>query len=418
MRAPTSVTVVRAREPRDLLALVPYRLGFHPEESVVLLSLVRNPRGRFDIGLVARVDIADLADPRVGPPGARELAAALAEDGADDVAVVAYTAAPFAQAAAEGTALAAALTHMTAALKGVDPAPWVVAADAWGHPRCTSCCSPAGHDLADIARSEVAAAMVLEGYSVVPDRAALALVRTTTGPHAEAVSRGADEERARRRVAVRAAHAGPPARGAAFGLTGGSAGGAALGPTRGSAGGSALGPTGGSARGPGAVARWRRTGADLWDTLADRAPGTPLDPRDLGRLQAFLDDKTVRDAVIARTVAGSRGSSADLLTIADLDFARALGAPPDTAAVDRAMDLAGAVAAPAAAGRAAPALTILAFLAWWSADGARAEVYTRQALSEEPGYRMAVLVRASLEGRVPPPWHRPGAPRRRRPRRG
>ncbi|MHB1288185.1 DUF4192 family protein, partial [Georgenia sp.] len=282
MNTPSSnVKVVRAREPRDLLALIPYRLGFHPEESVVLLSLCRNARGRFDIGLVVRVDIADLADRALGVFGALELAAHLEDDGADDVAVVAYTAAPFAEAAGEGTALRTALENITAALHHLDPDPWVVAGDGWGHPGCAACCPAAGYDLSDLDASETGAAMVLEGYSALPDRAALALVRVPTGAHAEAVGRGADLERARRRGVGRASGGAPQVRGAAFGVPGAT-----------------------TARDEAPLARWRREGSGLWDALADRPVGEALDPADLGRLQVFLADKTVRDAVVARPVAG------------------------------------------------------------------------------------------------------------------
>ena len=38
-------TRIRLREPRDLIAYVPYRLGFHPERSVVLLGMTGNRVG-------------------------------------------------------------------------------------------------------------------------------------------------------------------------------------------------------------------------------------------------------------------------------------------------------------------------------------------------------------------------------------
>ena len=47
---------LRVTEPREMLSLVPYQLGFHPTESVVAVSL-RPPRGR--VGLLVRVDLTD-----------------------------------------------------------------------------------------------------------------------------------------------------------------------------------------------------------------------------------------------------------------------------------------------------------------------------------------------------------------------
>ncbi|WP_036959882.1 DUF4192 family protein, partial [Promicromonospora kroppenstedtii] len=57
--------VVRVAGPEDLLAYIPYRLGFEPVESVVVVSLT-GPRQR--VGLVARVDLADLRLRRPGDP--------------------------------------------------------------------------------------------------------------------------------------------------------------------------------------------------------------------------------------------------------------------------------------------------------------------------------------------------------------
>ena len=35
----TTPKTIRATEPRELLALIPFQLGFHPTDSVVLVSL-------------------------------------------------------------------------------------------------------------------------------------------------------------------------------------------------------------------------------------------------------------------------------------------------------------------------------------------------------------------------------------------
>jgi hypothetical protein len=80
----TDMHTVRASGPDDLLALVPSLLGFHPESSVVLLT-VGDARHRFH----ARVDLPD------DPPGVEELTGYLAEvasrHGLTRAAAVVYT---------------------------------------------------------------------------------------------------------------------------------------------------------------------------------------------------------------------------------------------------------------------------------------------------------------------------------------
>ncbi|HEX8520300.1 MAG TPA: DUF4192 family protein, partial [Pseudonocardia sp.] len=52
---PASGPVVRLRDPGELLAGVPFLLGFHPRESLVLLALGGSSGRR--VGLVQRVDL-------------------------------------------------------------------------------------------------------------------------------------------------------------------------------------------------------------------------------------------------------------------------------------------------------------------------------------------------------------------------
>ncbi|UUV33847.1 DUF4192 domain-containing protein [Amycolatopsis roodepoortensis] len=73
---PTGRTKVDLTDPADLLAAIPYLLGFHPEDSVVVLGL-RGP-GRMQQGLVMR---ADLPPPGLEHDGARDLAVRLAVTG-------------------------------------------------------------------------------------------------------------------------------------------------------------------------------------------------------------------------------------------------------------------------------------------------------------------------------------------------
>lgn len=150
-----------------------------------------------------------------------------------------------------------------------------------------------------------------------------------------------------------------------------------------------------------------RTGADA------------LAPAALGRLAAALADVPVRDAVLlwcvpghddaARSTAvGEAGpdledaTAAAIASVVDADRAAA----PDADRAAAAVAVLEAVAAHAPRRLAAPALTLLAFLAWWSGDGGRAGYRLDAALAAEPGHRLARLLDAALRAGLPPGWLR------------
>jgi hypothetical protein len=56
--------------------------------------------------------------------------------------------------------------------------------------------------------------------------------------------------------------------------------------------------------------------------------------------------------------------------------------------------------------RQAPALTLLALLAWWEGDGVRAAVLLERALSHDPGHRLAEVLDRALGAGLPPGWMR------------
>ena len=157
---------LRVSEPRELLSLIPYQLGFHPSESAVAVGL-RPPRGR--VGLAVRVDLADLAHPVHGPQLARDVAAHLDKDGAHRAVLAVYTE----RDPREGPdpVVAAAVAHFreaTDAPFGEVPA-WAVTATGYLSIDCRdSCCPPGGRPLDDLASTQVSAQMVLAGSSV-PD---------------------------------------------------------------------------------------------------------------------------------------------------------------------------------------------------------------------------------------------------------
>jgi len=57
----TTTRTLRAKNPGDLLAMVPYLLGFHPEDSVVLLTLGEGP-DRFHARVDLPSDVSEIPD--------------------------------------------------------------------------------------------------------------------------------------------------------------------------------------------------------------------------------------------------------------------------------------------------------------------------------------------------------------------
>lgn len=74
-------TVLRVRDPGDLIEAIPYLLGFHPRESLVVVGL---DDGR--VCITARVDLPELADPGVLPTTVR----VMRDSGATHVIAVVY----------------------------------------------------------------------------------------------------------------------------------------------------------------------------------------------------------------------------------------------------------------------------------------------------------------------------------------
>ncbi|WDZ85961.1 DUF4192 domain-containing protein [Micromonospora cathayae] len=174
------------RSPADLIAAVPYLLGFHPAESVVLVAL----RGR-QIVFAAR---ADLPPPgTAAAPAARYLAAVLRRQRAEAATIIGYG------PAARVTAAVDAVRHE---LGGAD----ITVLDAlrvgdgryWSY-LCTDpgCCPPEGTPY-DPTASQVTAAAVFAGQVALPDRAALtAQVAPVTGPTREAMRAATARARSR-----------------------------------------------------------------------------------------------------------------------------------------------------------------------------------------------------------------------------
>ena len=402
------------RSPADMVAAVPYLLGFHPADSVVVVAV----RGR-RVVFAARGDLpAPGADPG---PAARHLAQVVARQDADAATVVGYG--PAARVTVIVDALGEALT-----------ATGLVVLDAlrvtegrWFSYLCAepSCCPPEGTPY-DPAASQVSAAAVFAGQVALPDRAALAAqVSPLDGPVRLAMRRATG--RARLRLAALTGrpssssaespvsgapadgsgpHVKSPVPGDGSGLgeavpvsaDGPGLSGEPLVPADGPGlGGEPLVPADGPGSGgePPAV---RTAGtAAVRAAFRRQRRGERLDDDEVAWLTVLLTHVAVRDHAWSRT--DGRDEDISLWT----DVLRR--AEPDL------------IAAPGC---------LLAFAAWRSGHGALAAVALERVLSAHPGYSLAVLLDEALRRGVAPsaldgwPGSDDGAVlrrRRRRPRR-
>jgi len=373
-------TPLVATRPADLLAYVPYRLGYRPRDSVVVLSLQAS---RGAVGLVVRADVADLVTDPGGPALARAVVTHVLRDDPRDVVLVAYG--DDEDAATRGAdALADALAELRPGV-GI-AARWRVASTGYRGLGCTdpACCPPAGHPLTDLDESPVAADLVYAGVAVASSREeAYAL------PPAQP---------ARRAAALRAARRWSGRR-------------------------DELG-----------VRAWRRASLRAWRDV--HAAVAAADPRvavqpavvqvaaaRLGRVAAAFTDPIVRDAVLLTILlTGDPGLPDRLLDAAStglglgaLDDATAAvgllvdagqGVPPDPDAVRIARAAAELVAAHARGDGQAYVLGLAAALAWWQGDGGLAGARADRALEIGPDHGLARLVADALDRGIGPGWAR------------
>lgn len=352
--------VIRAGEPRELVAAIPFCLGFLPRDSLVAVSI----RGDGRMGLVARVDLRELAAAGSGASLATALARRLCEDGAVHVLLVAY--APSLKAVRSSTEEPGrALAAMRTSLPGdVVTDEWWVGSERYAGVWCTdpSCCASGGRPLTELEGTQVAAHMVLAGAIVQGSRDELAVRARAPGAARRAASSAASEERARRRNAVGA--------------------------------------------GPGRRTRWEADAVARWEGLCRRADsGEPLGPAVIGRAAVALEDAHTRDVVLARCAVGPalRVAGVDPLGAAEALFGRSSTAP-DPVRLRPVRSVLTSVVEHVSLRRTAPALTMLSCLSWWEGDGARAGVLVSQALDQDPGYRLALMVADALDRGIAPGW--------------
>jgi hypothetical protein len=160
----TELPKLSVRSTADLIAAVPYLLGFHPTDSVVVVAL----RGS-KIVFVARGDLPDRGAPGPTPEAAAaHVAAVVARQDADSATVIGYG--PAERVTAAAAAVRAALDRQGVrvfdVLRVTDARYWSYTC---GNP---DCCPPEGTAF-DTATSQIAAAATVAGQVALPDRAAL-----------------------------------------------------------------------------------------------------------------------------------------------------------------------------------------------------------------------------------------------------
>jgi hypothetical protein len=158
----TTTPRVRASGPDDLIAVVPYLLGFHPRDSIVLVGLVGEPS---TVGVSMRLDLVDAADSRCD---LSVLVQALVHGRASGVVILVYAADEHRDVVARvGDACRAAGIDIRDALRVHDGRRWsYLCSD-------PTCCPAEGAVLTDASTVAAVATAVVAGMVAAEDRSEL-----------------------------------------------------------------------------------------------------------------------------------------------------------------------------------------------------------------------------------------------------
>ncbi|MDR1823724.1 MAG: DUF4192 domain-containing protein [Bifidobacteriaceae bacterium] len=352
-----SVPVIKGATGLDVVAAIPYCLGYQPAASLVGVALMP-PRGR--LGATWRADSEGLRDPEAGPDLAHNLAAVMVQQDAQGVFLVRYATADEPSADQDkGLRLALAALRQTCPVEAL----W----DYWGgilrelDPRTLQ---PIG---------DVHAPDELKGTRVMASHAALGTPPPMRCRAALAEFPEVDKEaqrraaRAERRAIDRFAASDDAAR-----------------------------------------VGWRLKSLKLWRTWLNRlaaAPSAPVDPVVLGKLGAALHDQPTRDAVIAAQMRRSR-------TWPERLAKGLIGCPPvldplesdgfEPRYGDASDALFRQVIAHQAPKRRAAALGTFATVKWWRGDGSAAGELAEAALDCPNPPAIAALALASVQALIFP----------------
>ncbi|MFV0425742.1 MAG: DUF4192 domain-containing protein [Beutenbergiaceae bacterium] len=349
------------RNPIDLLSYLPYRFGYPPTQSLVVLMLGRPAPGRWCLGPADRLDLADLAHPATLTAAREGVAMQVRQLPMAQTMTVIYSDEPIASIRAGDALAGTVLAQWLQACEFADPAcAWIVTPECYGplHPGAGIDTRPAR----ELAESAVAAQMVLAGQVLAGSRAELASPRQCDPQRRAQATRAA--ARARRSYRRRPA----------------------------------------PQRGP-----WRERMLDQFGqacaVAAGRRPESSIDAPLLGRLGAALEDAMLREAILVWSLTGEPLTPD---TIAVLDAIERVvtggGRLPSAQHLSVATTVLTQIVQHSARNRAGQPLAILAWLAWWRGDGVRANVLLTQCLREETGIPLAHLLHQVLDAAVAPGW--------------
>ena len=367
-------TKIRLTGPADVLAVLPYQLGFHPRDCLVAVSL-RGTR----MGLVQRIDLPP-------PEHVREAVAAmigpLLQDDPTVVLLIGFEDRP-----GDSLAMLEEMADVCETNDVLVKDRMVVRGGRWFDLDCTqSCCPPEGRELPNPSEVPAVAEFVGRGICPLPDRSAVAdRVEIRRPALSRTVSTLADEWLGLRGGAIHADVGGDEEsenelRDAESELH--------------------------QCRGA-ELAVWARVLCDRDDAEAIES----LPPQDLAMLAVSLTDVDLRDALIAWLCPGTLPAGLiDAMLLDQLD--QALGEPvwlnrdrrdlEPVMALQRIEHRLCELCSALPDAWAASALTVLASLAWWRGDGALTRIALDRALRADPRYRLALLLERMVDLAIRP----------------
>jgi hypothetical protein len=359
----TYETPIRLKNPRDLLSIVPYALGYRPVESLVVVCI----RSSGTLGMIARSSLKDLVDATSCLEIAKLVAKNAHDDDASHIFLVLYT-----NASDEFTLrrISKYTSTFASELAPVYCETWVVDADRYYPLGCEQQCCPAnGLDVAELESTIPSAALVFKGYAPAATRDDYISLPEITQ---DAVAAAA---RAEHRISMAMSDAGQ-------------------------------------------TAQIRKQAYGTWRYASKLVrKGESVSSSSLGKLAGALQDVVLRDAILVSCLPGGYRAVQALLNNsgnADEVVGRLLGSviveestltfDPEKHSVARSLleQVASHASMPA---KAAP-LTLLAFLAWWGGDGTLTNHRLAEALELDPDYTLATTLNAAVLGGVRPGWIR------------
>ena len=360
-------TTIHLSGPADVLAVLPYQLGFHPKDSLVAVSLDGTR-----LGLVQRID---LPPPERIHDAASALIATLRQTTPGSVLLVGFE-----EHEGESRAMLDVMAEGCLAL-GVEVADrMVVRGGRWFDLDCTqSCCPPGGLPMPAPSTVPAVAEYVGREICPLPDRSALAdLLEPGSTLLDGTVSRLAGEWLQLRQEATSPAVTELSTQEAE-------------------------------------LHRFRASELAVWALVLcaedDAEPIPDLSPQDLAMLAASLTDVELRDGLIAWLCPGTL--PLDLIDASlSAQLCRALAEPSwlDGDIADRERVIGRQrierrlceLSAALPDRWAVPTLTVLASFTWWRGDGALTRVALDRALRIDPGYRLAELLERMVDLAIRP----------------